>query len=110
MELSGKPPWRVLLNLVGSWLGPWLTTVETLREAAYRSAAELALGKPAGAPTIIGFPTHLLSTTGTKTESPPEPGREAHLSSSVPPVSSTSKASHCVREQGKTLHLSEAER
>lgn len=55
----------------------------------YRSVAELALGKPGGAPTIIEFPTCLPSTTSTRIE---EMGREAHLSSRVPPVSSTGKA------------------
>lgn len=58
----------------------------------YRSVAELALGKPGGAPTIIEFPTCLPSTTSTRIENPPELGREAHLSSRVPPVSSTGKA------------------
>ena len=48
-------------------------------------------GRQLGPPPSLGLP-HTFPATRARTENPPEPGREAHLSSRVPPVSSTGKA------------------
>lgn len=77
IDSPGNCRWRVLSEVMGSWLGHQRDSLEVCQQAAHRSVSELALGKPGGAlmelagvSSTVESPTHWPSTTGAgRTES-----------------------------------------
>ena len=97
IDSPGNCRWRVLSEVMGSWLGHQRDSLEVCQQAAHRSVSELALGKPGGGShgTCWGelhcrvsdtLAQHYRSREDRKLPKP-----EAHFSFWVPPASSTGK-------------------